>query len=208
MSGGREPCHVGPGFGQDYRGGGGADPRDFIQTFRRYRERGQLHLDLFIDRGDIGIDAVDAGQHPGQQEGVVVIKVAGERLLECRDLRSHARPCQLGEHCWVAFAGDEGCRHLPPGDPENVRGHNGELDTGVLEKFSTRFFSSVRVPTRSIRYRVRSRSRRDETGPEHLPFGDFAQPNRIEHIGLRPPRQMPASRALTSDGSSPWASRR
>lgn len=35
------------------------------------------------------------------------------------------------------------------------------------------------------------RGGRDETGPEHLPFGDFAQPHGVENVGLLPPWQMP-----------------
>lgn len=50
---GREPGHVGPGFGQDNGGGDGADARYLIQVLRRRRERGQLRLDLFVDRCDV-----------------------------------------------------------------------------------------------------------------------------------------------------------
>ena len=57
--------------------------------------------------------------------------------------------------------------------------------------FSTRFFSAVRVLTRSSRYRVRSRSRRIGTGGTKLgrsisPLGDLAQPHRVELVGLGP----------------------
>ena len=68
MPGGREPGHVDPDLGEDDRGGDGADAGNLIQACRRCRERGQLRLDLFVDGGDVGVDAVDPGQHPGQQE--------------------------------------------------------------------------------------------------------------------------------------------
>ncbi len=61
--------------------------------------------------------------------------------------------------------------------------------------FSTRFFSALRTSTRSARYRVRSRNPRivavgHETGAQHLPFGDLAQPHGVEHVGFRPTGQM------------------
>jgi hypothetical protein len=57
--------------------------------------------------------------------------------------------------------------------------------------FSTRCFSAVRVSTRSRRYRVRSRSRRIGGGGTKLgriisPFGDLAQPHRVQPVRLRP----------------------
>ena len=88
-----------------------------------------------IDRGDIGVDAVDPGQHPDQQEAVVVVKAAGEGLLEFGDLRSHPGPPHLREHFRISFTRDERFHHRPPGHPENVRGDNGELDAGVLKEF-------------------------------------------------------------------------
>lgn len=42
---------------------------------RRY-ERNWPYLDLLVDCGEIGVDAVDPGQHPGER--VVFIKAAGE----------------------------------------------------------------------------------------------------------------------------------
>jgi len=60
--------------------------------------------------------------------------------------------------------------------------------------FSTRCFSAVRTATRSVRYRIRSRPpyRRwqHETRSQHLTFGDLAHPDRVDPVGLRPPRQV------------------
>ena len=50
------------------------------QALGRRGERGQMNLDLFIDRGDIGINAID----PGQQEPVVVIQAVREGLFQAR----------------------------------------------------------------------------------------------------------------------------
>lgn len=60
--------------------------------------------------------------------------------------------------------------------------------------FSARCFSAVRAPTRSIRYRVRSRSRRICGGgtklAQHLPLGDLGQPDRVQPAGLGTAGQM------------------
>ena len=96
MSGGWEPGHVQADLGDD---GGGRDRPDagyVIQPCRRRRERGQMRLDLLVNGGDVGIDAVDAGQHAGQQEPVMLIEVAVEGFLELGDLGGYPAARQLG----------------------------------------------------------------------------------------------------------------
>ena len=79
--------------------------------------------------------------------------------------------------------------------------------------FSTRFFSAVRVPTRSIRYRVRSRNRRIGRGGTKLGRSIWRsatlhnQTASSTSVFGRPGRCL-TSRALTSHGSRPWASSR
>jgi hypothetical protein len=135
VPGGGEPGHIDPDLGQDDRGGDRPDTRDVIEAGRRRGERGQLRLDLCIDSGDVGVDRVDAAQHPGEQECVVVIEVPVERFLEQAELGPYPRARQLREHPGVALPADQGGHHRPPGDPENVGGHDGEFDAGVLEEF-------------------------------------------------------------------------
>ena len=84
-----ESGHVGTDFGDDDRGGDRPDPGDVIQACRRRGERGQVRLDLGVDGRDVGVDGVDAGQHPGQQEAVVVVEVSGERFFQLADLGPH-----------------------------------------------------------------------------------------------------------------------
>ncbi len=93
-----------------------------------------MRLDLGIDGGDVGVDTVDAVQHPGQQKPVMIVEVPVERLFEAADLGPHPRPRELREHLGVAFTGDQRGHHGPPGYPENVRCHHGELDAGVFEE--------------------------------------------------------------------------
>jgi hypothetical protein len=61
----------------------------------RGREPGHVDPDFGqVARGDIGVNAVDPGQHPGEQEPVMVIKTARQRLLEFGNLLPQARPGQ------------------------------------------------------------------------------------------------------------------
>ena len=89
----------------------------------------------------------------------------------------------------IAFSGDEGGHHRPPGDPEDVGGHDRKFDAGVLEEL----FDSIllRGPGTDLIDAVTGqipqlpdRFGRHETGAQHLPFGDLAQPDRIQHIGF------------------------
>jgi hypothetical protein len=57
-----------------------------------------VRLDLGVDGRDVGVDGVDPGRHPGQQEAVVVVEMAGERLFQLADLGPHPRPRHLCEH--------------------------------------------------------------------------------------------------------------
>ena len=54
-------------------------------AIRRLRDLARYRADLGVDGGDVEVDGVDAGQHPSQQEPVMIIEGAqrqpGERLL-------------------------------------------------------------------------------------------------------------------------------
>jgi hypothetical protein len=95
----------------------------------------------------------------------------------------------------VAFPGDQGGHHVPAGDPEDVRGHHGEFDAGVLQQLLHPVLLRGGTLTRSMRYRVRSHSRRmsrggTKLGADHQPFGDLAQPDGVQLVGLRATGQM------------------
>ena len=57
MPGGREPRHIDTDLTDDGGGGDRTDARDLIQASRRLGERGQLRLDLGVDRGDVGMQS-------------------------------------------------------------------------------------------------------------------------------------------------------
>ena len=133
MAGGGEPFHIGADLGQDHARGGGVDAGDLIQPLCCCGERGDHLLDPAVERGDVSVDGIDPGQHLGQQEGVVIGEVAGERFLQCGDLAAHRGPCHLRQHPRVTLAGDQRRQHLPAGDPEDVRGDHAQLDLGFSE---------------------------------------------------------------------------
>jgi hypothetical protein len=211
---GREPGHVDTDLGDDDRGRDRSDTGDLIKPRDRRGERDQVRLDLSIEHGDVGVDPVDSGQHPPQQEPVVVVEVSGERLLELRDLHAHPGPRHVREHSGVAFSGDQGSHHLPPGDPEDVRGDHRQLDAGVLQQLlDPVLFSAVRTLTRSIRYRVRSRNCRIDRGGTKLGRSIWRSATLHNHTASRTsdfgrPGRCLTSRALTNHGSSPCASSR
>ena len=80
--------------------------------------------------GDLGVDPVDAGQHGGQQRGVL----GGEELrafeggFQLADLAAGAGPGGLGQHLGAAFPGDEVVHDVPAGDPVQVGDHGGQFD--------------------------------------------------------------------------------
>ena len=74
MGGGGESGHVDPDLGDDDRGRGWPDPGDLIKPGGRVTERGQVLTDLRVGGGDVDVHGVDAGQHPGQPEPVMVIE--------------------------------------------------------------------------------------------------------------------------------------
>jgi hypothetical protein len=53
--------------------------------------------DAGVERGEVGVDRIDPGQHPLQQERMVAGEVASERLLQHGDLAAHHAPGQLGQ---------------------------------------------------------------------------------------------------------------
>jgi hypothetical protein len=113
--------------------GRATDPGDLIEPVDRRRERGDQLLDPALDADDVGVDRIHPGQHRGQQERVMVGEVPGERLLQPTDLAAQARTGQLRQHLRVPLTRDQRGHHLPPGDPEDVGGHHGQLDLGILE---------------------------------------------------------------------------
>jgi hypothetical protein len=48
--------------------------------------------------------------------------VVGDGLLQLSKLGAHPGPGELHQHLRIALSGDQGGHHVPPEDPEKVRG--------------------------------------------------------------------------------------
>lgn len=135
MRGGREHGHVHAEFGDEFLGAGDADPGDLIEL----ADLSFIGTDRGFDRGahlgDVGGHGVDAVEHLGAQQRVVVLEMAGQRLTELTDLRTEPAAGQFSQDLGVALPGDQRSQDGPAGDPEHVRGHYGEFDLRVLEEF-------------------------------------------------------------------------
>ena len=107
----------------------------------RRRQRGQMVLDLCIEGDDVGVDGVDAVQHPVEQEGVMVVEAAGERLLEHRQfLRTAARAISartFGSRSPAIIA----AIIARPDTPKMSEATTDSLMQASSSSFSTRFFS-------------------------------------------------------------------
>ena len=195
VPGGGEPGHVDPDLGDDHGGGDRPDAGDLIEARRRLRRKGPAAPRSGHRRRRCRRRCPRSGTASSEQEPVVVVEMPVERLLEPTDLGAHPGPRQLGEHLRVAFPGHQRGHHRPPGHPEDVGGHHREFDAGVLQQLLDPVL--LRRPRAHQIDAVAGqipqppdRPRRHETGPQHLAFGDLAQPDRIQHIGLGPARQV------------------
>ena len=130
MAGGGEPAHVSGGLGQDCARGGGVDAGDLGQAPGRRGVQGDHLLDPLIQRGEIGVDRVDPGQHLLEQERMVIGEEAGKRLLQRGDLGTHHAPGQLRQRLGVALPGDQRGEHLAARDPEDVRDDHAQRGNG------------------------------------------------------------------------------
>lgn len=89
-------------------------------------------LGELVDRGRVLIDQVQV--NPGH-ERVVLYEASLECLGQRGDLDPQPPPGKVGHEDRIAFAVDESLEHRPTRDTEDVGGHGGELDPGVLQQF-------------------------------------------------------------------------
>jgi hypothetical protein len=77
---------------------------------------------------------VDGPRHQARRFGVVVLELPGQCLDEGVVLGLHPALGQPRQGVRVAPAGDQGVHHRSPGYAEDVGGHRGEFDLGVLQE--------------------------------------------------------------------------
>ena len=125
----------------------------------------------------------------------MVVEPTDERLPQLGGLLAHPTAGHVGQDLGVAFAGDQRGHHRPSGDPEDVRGHDRDLDLGVLQQLLDALLlrgpcadQVDPVPGQVAQHP--DRLRRHEASPQHLSFGHLAQPYRVESIRLGSTRQV------------------
>jgi hypothetical protein len=148
---GGEARHVCADLGEDDRGGDRPDAGDRIQACRRRGERGQIRLDLGVDGGDVGVDtsircsirvsrkAWWASKWPLNASSSRLI------LVRIRDRASWANT--FGSRSPAINA----AIIARPDTPKMSEATTESLMQASSRSFSTRFFSAVRTPTRSMR---------------------------------------------------------
>jgi hypothetical protein len=192
---GREPGHVRPELGDEQLRSQLADPRDLIQPLDRPSEAGDQLLDLGVELGQVGVQGIHPAQHLGQQEGVLVGEAPSERLYQQAEFGAQPGTGQLRQDLGVALAGHQRGQHGPPRHPEDVGGDHRELDLGILQQLlhPLLFGGPRRDQIGSVAGHVPQLPDRrwwHEAGPEHLPLGELAQPDRIQGVGLGPPGEV------------------
>lgn len=98
-------------------------------------ERGDHPVDLGRETSDGLIEVVQLGQNFTDDQGVVAGKAALERLAQGRYLRPQPAFDQFRQDPGIAAAFDQGGEYGASRGAQDVRGHGGELDRGVLKDF-------------------------------------------------------------------------
>ena len=122
--------HIDAGFGDGVLGGAPSPAGHRLGLLQLLLVRGQQPLDHRGQVLDVGRQPVDAGQHLGQQRGVLI----GEELrafqgfFQLADLAAGRGAGQMGQHLGVALPGDQAVHDVPAGHPVQVGQHGGDLD--------------------------------------------------------------------------------
>jgi hypothetical protein len=109
VAAGGEGGHVDADLGDELPGADPSDAGDLIELGDLGGERGDLLLDPGGELIDLAGEVVDAVQHHLAQEPVVVVEVAGQRLLQQAEVGAQAGAGELGER-----PGDKAARRSSP----------------------------------------------------------------------------------------------
>src|SRR5262249_19175929 len=107
VAGGGGAGHLGADLGDDLLSADDADPGERSELGRRAGGGGDRLLDPGGEGVYLGGERVDPGKHHGQQEGVVLGEVPGERLGQDALFAAHGSAGQAGEHVGIALPGDQ-----------------------------------------------------------------------------------------------------
>jgi hypothetical protein len=184
MAWGGEAAHVEADLGDEHLRGSPADPTDLIQPVDRLGERGDLLVDLGLQRGDVGAGLVDPRQHGLQQEGVMVAEAATEGLLQLAALGAQAGARQLRQRL--------GSRSPAMSAASIARPETPKLSLATTESLLWR----LQQPAR------RAAFRRCAPRPGRRGSGPGSRSRRIAGGGTKLGRSMPRSATLQSHTAS------
>ena len=96
-------------------------------------ERGDHRIDPAVEGGDRLLQVLEVVKGQPDQQRMMLAEAAPQGLAQLRELGPQPALGQLGQHAWVAFASDQGRKHRPARDAEDVGGHRVQFDASVLE---------------------------------------------------------------------------
>ena len=167
------------------------DAWDRAERFHGWREWCDLGFDRGGELGDRFVEEVDVGEDPSDDDRVLGLEPALQRLAERRKFRAKLPERQISEDFGVGGAGDQRGEHRPAGLAEQVRGDAVELDAGVFHQLVQSSGFALAVPDLSLAVAGQVPQRPDRLGRHQTPaeqpgLGEAAQPLRVGHIGLSP----------------------
>ena len=134
MPGGREDGHVGADLGDDHLGGAPLHAGDRAEQLNRRRRKGAICSSIASESRSICSSRKSMwARICADDQRVLGVEAALERLAQRRQLLAQLPFGELGEHRRVGRARDERVEHRPAGLAEDVGGDAVELDPGVLE---------------------------------------------------------------------------
>jgi hypothetical protein len=169
---GGEDGHGDADLGDEFLSGAPAHAGDLIESVHRRRERGDQLLHLGVEMCDVDVEGVDAPQHRGADEGVMVFEMAGERWSQLGNLDAHPSKGHVGEHVRITLSGDHCLEHLAARDPMHVSDDRAELDLSVFEDLLQALFlpgllTDEAAPVSGDIAQLTDRLGMDQTGPAH-----------------------------------------
>ena len=104
---GGEAAHVDADLGDDHLGGALLDAGDRAEQLNRGGERVELLFDLVGEQLDLLVEEVEVGEDRRDDQRVLAVETADQRLAQGGDLRAQPALRQLGQHLRVGGAGNE-----------------------------------------------------------------------------------------------------
>jgi hypothetical protein len=190
MPGGGEHAHVAADLSDHHFGGPLCDAGDRgRQCDGGMSGRAQLSLDRVRELVDLLIQEVQVREDRADDQRVVRLEAALQRLTQRRDLRPQLPLGQVGEDLGIGRSLNERVEHRPAGHPEDVGRDAVKLDPGVFQRLvqPVRFtltLSDLGLAIPGQGPQAALRLRRHEAAAQQPCLHQLAQPFSVLHVGL------------------------